>query len=240
MGEPDSLRHPPARLKQGDSMTTLGYAGSTVPLFVAGIGIMGLILSPIVELLIAKLLPRIGGVPSLRIRITTAAVTGVLCAAFAWRFEFDAVLPAFILLAVLGVQLARIDVALHLLPNPMVLCLLVGGLLFLLAAVFGGSQWPDILRAVAGGAILFAIYLILAIISPAGMGMGDVKFAAPIGLYLGYLGWNQLLYGGLLGFILNGIITFVLLRKNHSERASEVPHGPSMLLAAAGVALLLA
>jgi leader peptidase (prepilin peptidase)/N-methyltransferase len=97
-----------------------------------------------------------------------------------------------------------------------------------------------VLRAAAGGAILFVIYLILAIISPGGMGMGDVKFAAPIGLYLGYLGWSQLLYGGLLGFILNGVVTVLVLRKNRAVRTSEVPHGPSMLAAVAGIALLLA
>lgn len=220
-------------------MTSLGNAGSTLTLFVAGLGLLGLILSPIAELLIARLVPRVGGLPSPRVRVTTAVITGALCAAFAWRFGFDAGLPAFILLAVLGVQLARIDVSLHLLPNPLVLSLLVGGLFCLAAAIFGGSQWPDVLRAAAGGAILFSIYLILALISPAGMGMGDVKFAAPIGLYLGYLGWSQLLYGGLLGFILNGLVTVLILRKTRAERASEVPHGPSMLAAAACVALLL-
>ncbi|MDE8667144.1 A24 family peptidase [Pseudarthrobacter sp. H3Y2-7] len=219
-------------------MTSLGYAGSTMPLFVAAIGVLGLILSPVAELLIARLLPRIGGLPSTRLRITTSVITGALCAAFAWRFGADAGLPAFVLLAVLGVQLARIDVSLHLLPNPLVLSLLIGGVGFLLAAVFGGSQWGDVLRAVAGAAILFVTYLILAIISPRGMGMGDVKFAAPIGLYLGYLGWSQLLYGGLLGFILNGIVTVLVLRKTRSDRASEVPHGPSMLAAVIGVAFL--
>ncbi|MDP9997761.1 prepilin peptidase [Pseudarthrobacter sulfonivorans] len=220
-------------------MTSLGYAGSTVPLFVASIGLLGLILSPIAELLIDRLLPRIGGLPSTRIRMATAVITGALCAAFAWRFGFDAAVPAFILLAVLGVQLARIDVSLHLLPTPLVLSLLGGGLICLLAAIFGGTQWAGVLRAAAGGAILFVIYLILAVISPAGIGMGDVKFAAPIGLYLGYLGWSHLLYGGLLGFILNGAVTVVILRKNRSERTSEVPHGPSMLAAAAGVAIFL-
>ncbi|WP_308215141.1 prepilin peptidase [Pseudarthrobacter sulfonivorans] len=205
----------------------------------ASIGILGLILSPITELLIAKLLPRVGGVPAPRVRVTTAMVTGLLCAAFAFRFGADPGLPAFLLLALLGVQLARIDIALHLLPNPLVLSLLLGGLFCFLVAIAAGSEWPDSLRAVAGAAILFIIYLILAIISPAGMGMGDVKFAAPIGLYLGYLGWSHLLYGGLLGFILNGVATLVVVRRNRAERAAEVPHGPSMLLAATGVALLL-
>lgn len=69
--------------------------------------------------------------------------------------------------------------------------------------------------------------------------MGDVKLAAPVGLYLGYLGWSQLLYGGLLGFVLNGLVTVILLKQKTRSRASEVPHGPSMLGATAIVALLL-
>lgn len=166
-------------------------------------------------------------------------VTGVLCAAFAFRFGFGPGLPAFILLAVLGVQLARIDISLHLLPNPLVLCLLLGAFLCFFAAAAGGQEWTGLLRGSAGAVILFVTYMILALISPQGMGMGDVKFAAPVGLYLGYLGWTQLIYGGLIGFILNGIVTLVLVGNNHAKRATEVPHGPSMLAATVGAALFL-
>lgn len=218
-------------------MTSWGDAGSAGPLFVAVIGLLGLILSPLAELLIARLLPRVGPPPRRHARITTAATTAALFAAFAFRFSADPGLPAFLLLAVLGVQLARIDVSLHLLPNPLVLSLLVGGLLFLLAATFGGEHWPGLVRALAGAGILSLIYLIMALISPASLGMGDVKLAAPIGLYLGYLGWSQLLYGGLLGFILNGVIAVLVVRRNRAERTSEVPHGPSMLASAVGIAL---
>ncbi|QDG68887.1 prepilin peptidase [Pseudarthrobacter sp. NIBRBAC000502772] len=174
----------------------------------------------------------------MRTRITTAAITAALCAAFAFRADADAALPAFILLIVLGVQLARIDVALHLLPNPVVLSLLAGGLLCLVAATFSGQPWPDLVRAVVGAAILLVVYLILALISPASLGMGDVKLAAPVGLYLGYLGWSQLLYGGLLGFILNGLVTVLVVARNRKQRTSEVAHGPSMIGAAVGIGLV--
>ena len=88
-----------------------------------------------------------------------------------------------------------------------------------------------------GAVILFVSYLILALISPGGIGMGDVKLAAPVGLYLGYLGWSQLLYGGLAGFILNGIVTMIIVSRNRRNQAKEVPHGPSMIAATAGTAL---
>ncbi|RDV09883.1 prepilin peptidase [Arthrobacter sp. RT-1] len=190
-------------------------------------------------MLIAKHLPRLGGLPALPVRITTAALTGLACAAFTLRFGISPALPAFIFLAALGVQLARIDVALHLLPNPLVLMLLTGGFaLFLLPGLLN-KQADELLRAALGAVILFAGYLILGLISPGGIGMGDVKLAAPVGLYLGYLGWTHLLYGGLLGFVLNGLVTTVVLARKGRDRASEVAHGPSMLGATAAATLFL-
>ncbi|MEO5313340.1 A24 family peptidase [Pseudarthrobacter sp. CC12] len=199
---------------------------------------MGTVLSPIAERLIARLIPRLGEVPRPQARITTAAVTAIACAAFATRFGSALSLLAFLLLAVLGVQLARIDVALHLLPNPLVLMLLAGGLLLLLLPGIFDKQSDDFLRAVLGAVILFAGYLVLGLISPGGIGMGDVKLAAPVGLYLGYLGWSHLLYGGLIGFVLNGIVTVIVLSRKGRDKAIEVPHGPSMLGALTLVALL--
>jgi len=220
-------------------VTSLNTAAPAWLLFVAGVGFLGLILSPLVELVIVRILPRFGTLPGVRTRFTTAAISAVLCAALAFRLGAAPELPAFLLLAILGAQLARIDISLHLLPNPLVLSLLLGGVLFLLGATLGGEQWSRLVRALAGTAILFVIYLIMALISPGSLGMGDVKLAAPIGLYLGYLGWGQLLYGGLLGFILNGLFTVLFVRRNRSERTSEVPHGPSMLASAVGMALFL-
>ncbi|WP_223992249.1 prepilin peptidase [Arthrobacter sp. NicSoilB11] len=206
---------------------------------VVSMGLLGLFLSPVAELLISRLLPRLGGLPTLRVRTTTAAITGAACAAFVLRVGITAALPALILLAVLGVQLARVDIALHLLPNQLVIILLVAGVLLLAAPLIFGQQADDFLRALLSAAILFAAYLILALISPGAIGMGDVKLAAPVGLYLGYLGWSQLLYGGLLGFIINGITTAVLISGKRRNTATEVAHGPAMLAALTITAVLI-
>lgn len=212
----------------------------TTALLVLGAALLGATLSPIAEFLIAKVIPRLGNAPRLQTRITTAALTGVACAAFALHFGISFGLPAFLFLAVLGVQLARIDVALHLLPNPLVLTLLAGGLLLLLLPGVFGKQSEDVLRAALGAVILFAGYLMLGLISPGGIGMGDVKLAAPVGLYLGYLGWGHLLYGGLLGFILNGVVTVLIVSRKGRNNATEVAHGPSMLGALAAVTFFIA
>ncbi|YCK83275.1 prepilin peptidase [Arthrobacter sp. D3-18] len=206
------------------------------PLLVA---LLGLLLSPAIELVIARSLPRLGGPPALKVRITTAVVTALLFGSLAWRFGFSPELPAFLLLALLGVQLSRIDFTLHLLPNVLVLFLLGGGLTLLLASAVLSPGWPELLRALAGGAILFAGYLILGLISPGSLGMGDVKLAAPLGLYLGYLGWGQVLFGGLLGFVVGGVLTVLMLRQRRAEKPVETAHGPAMVIAALGVALFM-
>ncbi|WAJ31729.1 prepilin peptidase [Arthrobacter sp. FX8] len=208
-------------------------------LLVIGVGLLGCALSPIAEILIARFLPRLGGVPILRVRITTAAITGLACIAFTLHLGITFSLPSFLFLALLGVQLARIDVSLHLLPNALVFLLLAGGLLLLLLPGTLGRQSDDLLRAVLGAVILFVAYLVLGLISPGGIGMGDVKLAAPVGLYLGYLGWGQLLYGGLLGFILNGLVAVLVISRKGRNKATELPHGPSMLGALAAVTFFI-
>lgn len=214
-------------------------AGSAQPLFVVGAGVLGVVLALLAEWTIVRTLPRLGGTPATWIRGTTALLTGALSAMLALRFDFSREFPAYIVLAVLGVQLARIDIAQKLLPNRIVLSLLLAGTVLLGTSASLTGGWDDFFRAVVSAVILFLVYLIMAIISPNGLGMGDVKLSAPVGLYLGYLGWGQLFYGGAFGFVAGGLATGVLLRLKAKGTLSEVAFGPSMLVAAFGVILSL-
>ena len=230
----------PGLSSQGDFVSTVGIAAGSGPLFAVAAGLLGALLCTITEVLIARSLPRLGGLPSTRTRITTAALTFILCAGLALRVGADWSLPAFLALAVLAVQLARIDLAHHLLPNPLVLALLIAGLALFTVSSTASAGWSPLLRAAIGAAILFLVYLVLALLSPSGIGMGDVKLAAPVGLYLGYLGWSHLFYGGALGFVLGGIFSVVLISFRRAEKPAEVAFGPSMLAATLGVVLFTA
>ena len=216
-------------------------AGSfTGVLFIAGVALAGACLSFLADLLIRRTLPRLGGPLTVRMRIATAAATFTLSALLAWRFGPSPELPAYILLAAAGVQLARIDLQHHLLPNRMVLPLLGAGIVLLGAASGVSGEAGSLLRGVAGAIILFALYLFLALTSRNGLGMGDVKLAAPLGLYLGYLGWSHLFYGGALGFVAGGVASALLVLKNRGNKPKEVAFGPSMLAAALLTVLLSA
>lgn len=224
----------PGQSSQGDLVSIVGTAAGSGPLFAVAMGLLGVLLGMVTDLLIARSLPRLGGLPSTRTRITTAAVAGALCAALALRIGMDWSLPAFLVLGVLAVQLTRIDLAHHLLPNPLVLALLIAGLVLLTVSTSISADWSPLLRAAAGAVILFLVYLVLAMISPSGIGMGDVKLAAPVGLYLGYLGWSELFYGGALGFVLGGIVSVVLIASKRIVMNAEVAFGPSMLATGLG------
>ena len=163
--------------------------------------------------------------------------TGTVFAVMALRFGWDAVLPAYLYLGAIGVALWMIDLDVKRLPNAIVLpsYLVAGGLLTLAAAA--NSDWAALLRAAIAMAALYGFYFALAFVYPAGMGFGDVKLAGVLGLYLGYLGWAEVVTGGFLGFLFGGLVGVGLMVAQKAGRKSQIPFGPFML-AGALVAIL--
>ena len=163
----------------------------------------------------------------------TAVVFGVLTLAIG--LEPD--LPAFLYLGAIGVALAMIDIDVKRLPNAIVLPSypVAAALLAVAAAVDG--RWEDLLRAGLGMVALYAFYFLLALVYPAGMGFGDVKLAGLLGLYLGWLGWAEVVTGGFLGFLFWGVVGGGLVLVRRAGRKSKIPFGPFML-AGALVAIL--
>jgi leader peptidase (prepilin peptidase) / N-methyltransferase len=107
----------------------------------------------------------------------------------------------------------------------------VGVALLGLAAATGVGHEP-FLRALAGMAILFAVYALLWFVYPAGMGLGDVKLSGVIGLYLGWVGWGALAIGGFSAFLIGGVVGIVLMLFAGGGRKTRVPFGPFMLIGA--------
>lgn len=170
------------------------------------------------------------------------ALTALSAALTVLRFGPSWELPAFLLLAVVGVLLAVVDLQHRLLPNRVVLPSLAAGTALLLLPTLADGAWDALLRAVLGAGALFAVYLALALVSPGGLGMGDVKLAAVLGLYLGWLGWTAVVLGALAGFVVQALVALVLLATRRIGLRGELPFGPAMLAGAAlvvgGTALL--
>ena len=165
-------------------------------------------------------------------------MTGLLFAVLTWRFGVTWVLPAYLFLAAAAVLLGVIDLQHQRLPNSIVAPFAVGSVLLLTLAAFGSGAWESLVRAVVGGVALFVVYLVLALISPASLGMGDVKLAGVLGLLMAYLSWRTLLYGATGAFAISAVIAIGILLTRRGNRRTQLPFGPSMLLAAL-IAVLL-
>lgn len=159
-------------------------------------------------------------------------LTAGLFAAVGVKFGWDAVLPAYLYLAAIGVALALIDLDTKRLPNVIVVPSFAVGVALLAVGVAGDGEWGDLVRALLGMVALFGVYFLLALIYPAGMGFGDVKLAGVLGLYLGWLGWGSVAVGGFFGFLLGGVVGGALMVARRATRKSAIPFGPFMIAGA--------
>ncbi|MGY2004193.1 prepilin peptidase [Blastococcus sp. SYSU DS1024] len=160
-------------------------------------------------------------------------LTAALFALVAVRLGAVAELPAFLVVAGAGVLLAVIDLRHRLLPDRVTGPAVVATAALLAGAAAVQGSWDALLRAGLAAAALFCGYLVMALISPAGLGMGDVKLAGLLGLPLGWLGWQAVLLGALAGFVVQAALALLLLAARRIGLKGELPFGPAMLLGAA-------
>ncbi len=164
------------------------------------------------------------GPPALTVEVSTAVLLGLLAA----RIHPGLVLAAACWLAVCTVPLAYIDAAARRLPDLLTGPAFAGTAALLLTAAAGG-HWSSLGRALLGGAAFAAFCLLLLIISPSGLGPGDVKLAASLGLALAWLGWGTLIAGALAGFLLAAGYGVALLARGRGSRKTQLPFGPFMI-----------
>jgi leader peptidase (prepilin peptidase) / N-methyltransferase len=141
-------------------------------------------------------------------------------------------LVALLYLAAISIALALIDVDVHRLPDAIVLPSYAVGVVLLGGAALLDGDLVGLARIAAGAGIGFGLYFVLALISPRGMGLGDVKLAGVLGLWLGAFGWPQLVVGIGAAFLLGGIAGIVLLATRRAGRKTGIPFGPWMLAGA--------
>ena len=83
--------------------------------------------------------------------------------------------------------------------------------------------------AALGGGVGFGIFLLIAIVSRGGMGWGDVKLAALIGLATGF---PLVILAIIMAAILGGIVAVALVIAKKRKRRQTIPFGPFLAVAA--------
>ena len=173
--------------------------------------------------------------PALLAVIPQSLLALALCGFCAWwgttADALGATLVAVPVYAMLG-SAASVDAVSHLLPNR-----LLGTTAIWLAAcgavavLVNPGSIQDAFRAVLCALAVGAIGLLLAFIG-SGLGLGDVKLGALIGLWLGWHGASILVASLCTGIILGGLAAILMLLTRRAGRKSSIAYGPYLIAGA--------
>jgi prepilin signal peptidase PulO-like enzyme (type II secretory pathway) len=157
--------------------------------------------------------------------------TAVIFALLYWHFQLSPELGVMIFYACLFIIIFVIDLEQGLILNKVIYPTMV--VAFLLALYpwpwLSDSMVMRVAYAALGGGIGFVIFLLIAIVSRGGMGWGDVKLAALIGLATGF---PLVFLAVIMGAILGGIVAVALMIAKKRKRREAIPFGPFLALAA--------
>jgi leader peptidase (prepilin peptidase)/N-methyltransferase len=127
-----------------------------------------------------------------------------------------------------GTRLSAIDIKVHRLPNQLVAWFTATQIATLIALSLDDINDLKLPVLVAVGTS--AIYLILFALSRGSLGMGDVKFAFPLGLTVGWYApelWLIAIFGT---FLSAGVVALVGIIAKRMNRESKLALGPYMFL----------
>ena len=168
--------------------------------------------------------------------------TGILFALLYWNYGLSAELAVAAFYSCLFVVLMVIDLERGLILNkityPGMAVALVISIFVppskvvypdgLVASLLSSLPQLGIVQAAIGGGIGLLLFLLIVVISRGGMGWGDVKMAALIGIVTGYLVFVALFLAVILGGLVAGILLLLKLRK----RKEGIPFAPYLSLGA--------
>ncbi len=164
-----------------------------------------------------------------RYPLTEAATAALFVGA---ALAFDRILVQAMMAVFLAVVLALaiIDLQKRVLPNRITYPAIVGFAVSILAGDLAGGG-VDVVDGAIGLAAYGGGLLLVALVSPRGMGMGDVKFGAVIGLVLGSIGLSRVGVAAGVAILAGGVGAVVALAAGRS-RKQALPFGPFMALGA--------
>ena len=131
-------------------------------------------------------------------------------------------------LAYFGILLSIIDFKTHRLPNHLVGWFTAIEILIMGVTSWFTSDWTRLAAALGTAVITMFAYLLLYLASRGSLGMGDVKFAFPLGLCVGWYSANQWLLAIFFSFLIAGVVAVIGLVAKRMTRKSRLAFGPYM------------
>ncbi|NYJ01572.1 leader peptidase (prepilin peptidase)/N-methyltransferase [Nocardioides thalensis] len=137
-------------------------------------------------------------------------------------------------LAPVGALLGIVDWRTRLLPSIVVLPATALALLYGLGRWLGAGEPEELVRGVIALLVVRSVFWLLWFIRQAGMGFGDVRLSALLGLVLGYAGWGPVMIGIYAAFLAFGVpgLALAIARRDLKMLKRAYPFGPFLLVGA--------
>jgi len=165
--------------------------------------------------------------PISRVYPVVELICGALFVGLALRFEATAQLVPYLLAAAGLLALSVVDLRTLRLPNRILGPLTVGVVIAFGVAAAIDDDWSALLRGALAGAAAFGGLGVLHLVSPRGMGFGDVKLAFLLGVVTGWISWGTLVLGLFVAVVLGAVIGVAVTKAaGQSIRARQIPFGP--------------
>ena len=149
-------------------------------------------------------------------------LTGMLFVLAYWYLGLTWSLLSLWFFIALLIIVAFIDLEHQIIPNKVNLFGFVSGVVLNL---FTGNL--SLLNMLLGFLVSGGLLFLIAVLSRGGMGGGDIKFGAVMGVFLG---WQLALLALLIAFVLGGLGGIVLLALKKKGRKDMIPFGPFLVL----------
>ena len=170
--------------------------------------------------------------PGLRVQ---SAIIAALCGALLGAATgLDWPLIWLLPLTPVGVALSVIDWHTKLLPRRIVVPATLAAIVLVVVVGLATDQRDALVRALVAMVVARSFFWVLWFVRSAGMGFGDVRLAAPVGLVLGWLGWGALAIGLWTSFLVFAVpaLVVLLVRRDRTLLKKSFPFGPFMIVGA--------
>lgn len=135
-------------------------------------------------------------------------------------------------LAALTMPLVVRDIKEHRLPNSLTSAGLISGLGISIVSTIKENNFSPLIHSLSFALLAGFAFLLLNLSSRGGMGMGDVKLAIMLGALIAPFGWQVLVMGFIVAFVLGAIAGLILLASKKANRKTLIPFGPYLLVGA--------
>lgn len=161
----------------------------------------------------------------LRQRLVIVA-TIVLFAATAVRFRGGAVVPAYLVFFLCLITITVIDADRQIIPNYIVYPTILASVPLLALAALAGGDWARFGHSLMGASIAWLTLFAIHLISPGGMGFGDVRLAFVLGLFLGWISLLHVFTGMFAGVLLICAVGIILAVLRLRSLQQHIAFGP--------------